>query len=84
MFTFFGFPRNFMFISQKTTNNGGSIVTSHTDQHETNFTRVSFGFKFVIVLGNFTVSNILSILVNLNEGMVVSWLNELIGLELRC
>lgn len=73
-----------MFISQEATDNGGSIVTTHTNQHETNFTRVSFGFEFVFLLGNFTVSDILSILVNLNKGMVVWWLDELIGFELRC
>ncbi len=72
-----------MFIGKKTSNQGGSVVSSHTNKHEPNFSGVSLGLECIFLSVDFSVGGVLSILINFNILMVVSRLNSVVGFELR-
>ena len=82
MLSLFGFPGNLVLICKQTTDQCGSIVSSHANEHESNFSRVSLGFESIFLLGDFSVGDVLSILVDFYILVVICRLDNVIGLEL--
>ena len=72
-----------MFVCEQSADEGGSVVSTHTDQHESDFSGMSFSFEFVFLLGDFSVGDIVAVLVDFYIVVVVGRLNKIVGLELR-
>lgn len=83
MLSFFRFPSNFVFVGNKTSNQGGSIVSSHSDKHKPNFSGISLGLECIFLSVDFSIGDILSVLINFNIRMIVNRLNSVVGFELR-
>ena len=67
-----------MFVSKKSTDNRRSVISSHTDKHESDLSYLSFSPEFIF-LGNYiSIVDILTILINLHISMVVLSLDKLI------
>ena len=83
MLSLFGFPDNFVFVGKQASNEGSSIVTSHSNKHKSNFSRISLGLECIFFPIDFSVGYILPIWIDFNIRMVISRLNSIIGFELR-
>ncbi len=64
-----------MFISKQTSDQSGSIVSSHANQHKSDFSGVSLGLELVLLLGDFSVGNVVSVLVNFYIVVIVGGLD---------
>lgn len=83
MLAFFGFPSNFVFVCEQSADEGGSVVSTHTNQHKSDFSGMSFSFELVFLLSDFSVGDIVAVLVDFYIVVVVGRLNKIVGLELR-
>ena len=71
-----------MLIRKQSTNQGCPVVSSHSNKHQPNLSGISLGLKSILLSGDFSVGDILAILINFNILMIVSGFNNVVGLEL--